>query len=222
MVDTKPSLVVLISGSGSNLQAIINAIENKQIHARLCAVISNRADAYGLQRARDTGITTYVIDHKCYNSRESFDLALIECIDKCQPKLVILAGFMRILTASFIQHYSDRLLNIHPSLLPKFKGLDTHKRALENAETKHGASVHIVSNELDSGSVVLQAEVPVKSGDTKETLAARVLEQEHEIYPFAISLIIDGKVKIKNNALIYNHKPLTQPLLWQSGQLKEQ
>ncbi len=217
-----PSLVVLISGSGSNLQAIINAVKNKQIHARLCAVISNRADSFGLQRAKNAGIKTFIIDHRNYHSRENFDSALIERIDECQPDLVILAGFMRILTTRFIQHYADRLLNIHPSLLPKYKGLNTHKRALENAETKHGASIHLVSNELDSGAIVLQAEIPINSSDTQEILAARVLKQEHVIYPLAIALIIDGELTISNNALTYNQKPLTHPLLWQSGLLREQ
>ena len=222
MISSLPSLVVLISGSGSNLQAIIEAVENRQIRAQICTVISNRADAGGLKRAQQAGIKTMVIEHTQYPSRETFDQALIAAIDKCQPVLVILAGFMRILTSGFIQHYADRLLNIHPSLLPRYKGLHTHQRALENGDSHHGASVHIVSSELDSGPLVIQAIVDVKTGDTAQQLAARVLEQEHQIYPLAIAMLIDGRLKINHNSVYFNNRQLHKPLLWCAGKLREQ
>ncbi len=221
MSTSLPSLVVLISGSGSNLQAIIRAVENGQIRAMICAVISNRADAGGLQYARLAGIDTFAIEHQQYETREQFDQALIQRIDHCQPELVILAGFMRILTDRFIHHYSGRLLNIHPSLLPKYKGLHTHRRVLLAGDKTHGASVHVVSTELDSGNLIIQAQVPVKTDDTEEKLAARVLKQEHLIYPLTISLIIAGTLKIKNNTLLYKGQPLKRALIWQSNQLCE-
>jgi len=216
-----PSLVILISGSGSNLQAIIEAVKNGQIRAKICAVISNRADAGGLQYARQAGIDTFVIEHQQYEAREQFDQALIHRIDSCQPELVILAGFMRILTDRFIHHYSGRLLNIHPSLLPKYKGLHTHRRVLAGEDKLHGASVHLVSTELDSGNLIIQAQVPVKTDDTEEKLATRVLKQEHIIYPLAISLIIAGTLKIKDHTLLYKGQLLNRPLIWQSGQMHE-
>jgi phosphoribosylglycinamide formyltransferase 1 len=216
----KANLVVLISGSGSNLQAIIDATENGYLDAEIKAVISNRAEAYGLERAREAGIETHIIRHQDYPDRVSFDQALIDIIDAYTPDLVILAGFMRILSPQFIRQYRHRLLNIHPSLLPRYKGLNTHQRAIDdNAET-HGASVHYVNDELDSGQVVVQAEVEVKAEDTADMLAARVLEQEHQIYPLAIGLHIDGAIRFSGDKLVYNGQPLDHPLRWENGQLR--
>ena len=185
-----PSIVILISGRGSNMQSIVKAIESGELPVTIAAVISNRPDAAGIQYAQQAGIPTTVVDHKQYESREQFDNALATAIDVYQPSYVILAGFMRILTAGFVNHYAGRLLNIHPSLLPKFKGLDTHQRAIDAGEKEHGASVHFVTAELDDGPIVMQASVPVLADDTAATLAARVLEQEHKLYPDAIKKLV--------------------------------
>lgn len=215
----KASLVVLISGSGSNLQAIIDAINSGQLDAEISAVISNKASAKGLDRAAAENITTHVVDHKDYPSREMFDKAMMDIIDPLDPDLVVLAGFMRILTEEFIKQYHHRLINIHPSLLPRYKGLHTHRQAIENADKIHGASVHYVSYELDSGPVILQAEVPVKDGDTEQTLATRVLVEEHKIYPKAIELHISGRVTFDDELLLFDGKPLSTPLLMKDGRL---
>lgn len=217
----KASLVVLVSGSGSNLQAIIDAIKNNQLHAKISAVISNRADARGLERAARENIAHYVIDHKQYPSRELFDRAMIKIIDPLNPDLVILAGFMRILSNDFIEHYAHRLMNIHPSLLPKYKGLNTHRQALENKDASHGASVHYVSHELDSGPLVIQAEVPVKETDTVATLAERVLSVEHKIYPLAIKLHLEGRIQFDGDELVFDNQPLRKPLRWQDNTLTQ-
>lgn len=182
-------------------------------------VISNRADAKGLDRALRANIPTRVIDHKDYASRELFDQAMIDTIDPLKPVLVILAGFMRILSDGFIRHYQNRLINIHPSLLPNYKGLNTHEKAIKNREDVHGASVHYVDIELDSGPVVIQVEVPVLASDTAETLAARVLAEEHKIYPLAIKLHIDGRLQFNKNHLLLDNEVLTRPLLWKNNQL---
>lgn len=215
----KASLVVLISGSGSNLLAIINAIKNNQLNAEIKAVISNKVTAKGLDHAIRENITTHVVDHKRYPSRELFDQALIQIIEPINPDLVVLAGFMRILSAGFIARYQHRLINIHPSLLPRYKGLNTHQLAIDNNDEVHGASVHYVNFELDSGPVVIQAEVPVLATDTAETLAARVLEEEHKIYPMAIQLHISGRVKFDNDQLKFDNQTLVKPLLWKNGKL---
>ncbi len=186
----KARLVILISGRGSNMQSIIRAIEAGELQADIAAVISNRPDAAGLQTASAAGIATQVINHRDFDSREAFDQQLAREIDDYQPDYVILAGFMRILTAAFVEHFAGRLINIHPSLLPKFKGLHTHQRAIEAGEREHGASVHFVTAELDDGPVILQAKVPVLKSDTPETLAARVLIEEHKLYPDALKLLI--------------------------------
>ena len=190
------NVVVLISGSGSNLQALIDSITKDGNPARIAAVISNRADTYGLERARQAGIATRVLDHKQFDGREAFDAALIEAIDGFAPQLVVLAGFMRILTPGFVNHYTGRLLNIHPSLLPKHKGLHTHQRALEAGDSEHGCSVHFVTEELDGGPLVVQAVVPVESGDTPESLAQRVHSQEHHIYPLAMRWFAEGRLRL--------------------------
>lgn len=183
-------VVVLLSGSGSNLQAIMDA----DLPIDIVAVISNRACAYGLERARQQGIPTEVLPGKDFASREDYDQALQQRIDHYQPGLVVLAGFMRILTEDFVRHYEGRMLNIHPSLLPKYRGLHTHQRALDAGDSEHGCSVHFVTPELDAGPVILQAKVPVLEGDTAETLAARVLEQEHRAYPEAIRRFASGQL----------------------------
>ncbi|MGD8266048.1 MAG: phosphoribosylglycinamide formyltransferase [Chromatiales bacterium] len=187
-------VVVMISGNGSNLQAIIDASKNDPGLYEVVAVISNREDAYGLERADQAGISSAVIDHKAYDSRESYDHALMQIIDAFTPGLVVLAGFMRILTPEFVHHYTGRMLNIHPSLLPKYKGLNTHQRAIDAGDKVHGCSVHFVTEELDDGPVLLQAEVPVLDGDTAESLAERVHVQEHIIYPEAVRRFALGEL----------------------------
>lgn len=187
---SRARLVILISGRGSNMRSIIEAADNGELDVDIKAVISNRPDAAGLEFASQAGIETAVIDHKQFDSRESFDKAMADAIDQYQPSFVILAGFMRILTADFVEHFAGRLINIHPSLLPKFKGLHTHERAIEAGEIEHGASVHFVTAELDDGPVILQAKVPVMADDNADTLAARVLEQEHLLYPAAIKKLV--------------------------------
>jgi phosphoribosylglycinamide formyltransferase-1 len=195
-MSTPCNVVVLISGSGSNLQALIDSLAGGDTPAAIRAVISNRADAYGLERARQAGIETCFLDHKSYADRESFDAALIQAIDGFDADLVLLAGFMRILSADFVRHYQGRLLNIHPSLLPKYKGLHTHQRALEAGDAEHGCSVHFVTEELDGGPLVVQAAIPVESDDTPETLAQRVHVQEHVIYPLAMRWFAEGRVRL--------------------------
>ena len=189
-------VVVLLSGTGSNLQALIDSDDVKASPATLRAVISNRADAPGLQRAKNAGIDTRVLDHKAFEGREAFDAALIEIIDTFNPHLVVLAGFMRILSADFVRHYQGRLLNIHPSLLPKYKGLHTHQRALEAQDREHGCSVHFVTEELDGGPLVVQAVIPVESEDTPSSLAQRVHAQEHRIYPLAVRWFAEGRLSL--------------------------
>lgn len=185
------NIVILISGSGSNMAAIVRAAEQGRwgqgLNARVAAVLSNRADAQGLDLARDLGIATQVLDHKTFASREAFDAALMAEIDRYAPALVVLAGFMRILTPGFVARYDGRLLNIHPSLLPAFPGLNTHQRAIDAGCCFAGATVHQVTAELDHGAILAQAVVPVLLNDTAESLAARVLTQEHWIYPQAVA-----------------------------------
>ncbi|WGL17693.1 phosphoribosylglycinamide formyltransferase [Microbulbifer bruguierae] len=188
--------VVLISGSGTNLQAFLDAAADSACAYSLAAVISNKGDAYGLVRARDAGVATEVLSHKNFGDRESFDQAMAELVDTYQPDLVILAGFMRILTPGFVRHYSGRMLNIHPSLLPKYQGLHTHQRALDAGDSEHGATVHFVTEELDGGPPILQAAVAIEPGDTAETLAQRVLVQEHKIYPLAATWFAQGRLKM--------------------------
>lgn len=180
------SIVVLISGSGSNLQAVLDNCASGFIAGRVSAVISNKADAYGLERARLANVPAFVLDHKQFADRASYDAALMQLIDQQQADLVVLAGFMRILTAEFVGHYQGRLLNIHPSLLPKYQGLNTHQRALDAGDKEHGCSVHFVTAELDGGPVVLQAKVPIFPEDDAAAVAARVHEQEHRVYPLVI------------------------------------
>jgi phosphoribosylglycinamide formyltransferase-1 len=213
------SIVILISGRGTNLQSIIDAVKGGDIKARISAVISNRPDAQGLERARLENIDAVVIDQNQYHDRSSYDRALSEKIDEYAPDLIVLAGFMRILSKEFIQRFDNMILNIHPSLLPELKGLHTHRRALEEGKKVHGASVHFVSNELDSGPVVIQAEVPVLPEDTEDTLAERVLQQEHKIYPLAISWFVEGRLDANDNIILLDGVALNEPVLWKADRL---
>ena len=200
-------VVVLISGRGTNLQAIIDDSRARDCPYRLAAVISNRADAAGLDRARRAGIETRVVEHTRYPGREAFDAALIEAIDRFGATLVVLAGFMRILTQDFVSHYARRLINIHPSLLPDFPGLDTHARAIAAGAREHGASVHFVTEELDGGPIIIQARVPVLAGDDIDTLAARVLEQEHRILPQAVRWFAEGRLSVEGSRALLDGQP---------------
>ena len=188
--DKKPAIVILISGRGSNMISIVEAMQNGSLPITVAAVISNRPEAPGLDYAKRLDIATDVIDHTDFESREYFDQALAQKIDSYSPDLIVLAGFMRILTTEFVEQFEGKLINIHPSLLPKFKGLNTHQRVIDAGEKEHGASVHFVTPELDDGPVVLQASVAVLDTDTAKTLAARVLEQEHKLYPDAIRKLV--------------------------------
>ena len=181
-----PRLVILISGRGSNMLSIINEVKQGTLTADIVAVISNKPEAAGLIAAQQAGINTEVVDHTAFDNRDAFDKALADRIDGYQPDLVILAGFMRILTPEFVTRFTNRLINIHPSLLPKYKGLNTHQRVIEAGEKQHGATVHFVTAELDDGPIIVQASVPVKEDDDIETLTKRVLAQEHKLYPQAI------------------------------------
>ncbi len=199
---------MLVSGSGSNLQAFIEACGDPSYPCIVAAVISNRPGAHGLERARAAGIATEVLDHTDFASREDFDAELARRIDAHAPDLVILAGFMRILTAGFVRHYAGRLLNIHPSLLPRYPGLHTHQRALEAGDAEHGATVHFVTEDLDGGPAILQARVPVLPGDTPQSLAARVLEREHRIYPLAARLYAEGRLRLHGERAELDGNPL--------------
>ncbi|RZI40727.1 phosphoribosylglycinamide formyltransferase [Herbaspirillum sp. HC18] len=192
------NIVILISGRGSNMQAIVRAAKSEQWPCRIAAVISNRADAQGLEFAAEHGIATAVVPSKAYASRDDFDAALRTEVDKFEPDLVVLAGFMRILTPPFVEHYAGRLLNIHPSLLPSFPGLATHSQALAAGVKVHGATVHFVTAELDHGPIVEQAVVPVLPQDDEHSLADRVLVQEHIIYPKAVRWFVEGRLTIEN------------------------
>lgn len=192
------NIVILISGRGSNMEAVVRAADSEAWPARIAAVISNKPEAKGLDFARARGIPTAVVANKEYASRAEFDAALQETIDRFAPDLVVLAGFMRILTAPFVAHYDGRMLNIHPSLLPLFPGLGTHQQALDAGETEHGATVHFVTAELDHGPVVAQARIPVLPGDTEDTLAARLLVEEHKLYPHAVRLFVEDRLSIAN------------------------
>jgi phosphoribosylglycinamide formyltransferase-1 len=195
------NIVILISGRGSNMESVVRAARAEQWPARIAAVISNKADAGGLAFAQANGIPTAVVPSKDFTDRAEFDAALQDTIDRFEPDLVVLAGFMRILTPPFVEHFAGRMLNIHPSLLPKFPGLATHRQALDAGEARHGATVHVVTAELDHGPVLGQAEVEVLPGDTEATLSARVLVQEHILYPRVIRDFIEGRFDAQSDAL---------------------
>ena len=201
-------IVVLISGQGSNLDAIVRASEAQDWPGRVVAVISNRAEARGLQSAQAKGIATAALDHKAFADRAAFDAALADLIDGHAPDLVVLAGFMRILTPAFVARYEGRMLNIHPSLLPAFTGLNTHRRALEEGCKVTGATVHFVSADLDHGPIVAQAVVPVLPGDDEAALARRVLAAEHELYPRAVGWFVKGELDLKDGRVTHRgHEP---------------
>ena len=189
-------IVVLISGSGTNMQAIVEACQQQRIDGEVVGVISNKANVGGLEKAAVANIPTAVLSHKDYDTREAYDADLQQLIDGFQPDVVVLAGFMRILTAEFTQHYHGRMLNIHPSLLPKYRGINTHQRALDNGDKEHGVSVHFVTEELDGGPVILQARVPVFEGDEASDLQQRVHAQEHRIYPLVVQWLCSGRLKL--------------------------
>lgn len=204
------SIVVLISGNGSNLQAIIDHIQAAKIDGQIAAVISNVDDVYGLQRAQQADIEALVVSHRDYASREEYDTALLTNIEKFKPDLIVLAGFMRILTPYFVNFYSGKLLNVHPSLLPKYKGLNTHQRAIDNNDTEHGASIHFVSPELDGGPVILQAKVPVFAEDSATDLAARVQEQEQQIYPLVVKWFCDNRLAMRQGRAFLDNEMLEE------------
>ncbi|MEH0713717.1 phosphoribosylglycinamide formyltransferase [Vibrio owensii] len=190
------NIVVLISGNGSNLQAILEACEANMPNAQVAAVFSNKADAYGLERAKQFDVNSHFVDPKAFESREDFDAELMKQIDEYQPDVIVLAGYMRILSSAFVSHYLGKMINIHPSLLPKYPGLHTHQRAIDAGDKEHGTSVHFVTEELDGGPVVLQAKVPVFEDDDADALAARVQTQEHNIYPMVTKWLVEGRLSM--------------------------
>ncbi|KAA5968148.1 phosphoribosylglycinamide formyltransferase [Pantoea sp. M_9] len=201
-------LVVLISGNGSNLQSILDACASGRINGSVAAVFSNKESAYGLTRAQQASVPGLALSPRDFPDREAFDRQLMQEIDAFEPDLVVLAGYMRILSSAFVAHYHDRLLNIHPSLLPKYPGLHTHRQALENGDKEHGTSVHFVTDELDGGPVVLQARVPIFPGDDEAEITARVQHQEHAIYPLAISWFTDGRLVMRDGKAWLDGQPL--------------
>lgn len=208
MSELRHRIVVLISGSGTNLQALIDAVSAGSVTADIAAVISNRPGVGGLNRAEQAGIATEVLDHKQFTDRAAFDAALAERIDAYQPDLVVLAGFMRILTPEFTGRYAGRMLNIHPSLLPAYQGLATHQRALDAGETVHGVTVHFVTAELDGGPSVIQARVPILAGDNAESLAKRVQQQEHIVYPLAVKWFTESRLRLTDGQVWLDNEPL--------------
>ncbi|MDB5820721.1 MAG: purN [Rhizobacter sp.] len=197
------NIVILISGRGSNMRAIVQACAEEGWNARVAAVVSNRADAQGLEFAREHGIAVEVVEHRAFASREAFDEALAERIDLHRPDLVVLAGFMRILTPAFVQHYERRIVNVHPSLLPAFTGLHTHRRAIEAGCKLAGLTVHLVTAELDHGPIIAQAMVPVLADDTEDTLSSRVLEQEHRVYPRAVGWFVNDRLNFDHGIVTH-------------------
>ena len=210
------SLVVLISGSGSNLQAIIDAIEAGMLNAQIRAVISNRPDAYGLTRAREHGIPAISLDHTQFSDREHFDRQLQQQIDDLHPDLIVLAGYMRILSTAFIQHFHPHILNVHPSLLPRYQGLRTHQRALDNGDREHGVSIHIVTPELDSGPVILQGRFAIDPSDTADSLQQKAHRLEHRMYPQVLQWFSEGRLSLEDGQPWFDHQPLQQPIEFQA------
>ncbi len=209
---TKASAVVLISGSGSNLQAFIDQIEAGELNIEITKVISNNPDAFGLERAKKANIQTAVINHRDYDSRELFDQALMDCIDQSEPEIIILAGFMRILTTEFVEHYEHRLINIHPSLLPKYPGTNTHQRVLDADEAWHGASIHFVIPEVDAGPVILQGRLEIKQDDTASTLQQRIHKIEHRIYPLAVAWLADHRLSVVEGQVLLDDEKSSEQL----------
>jgi phosphoribosylglycinamide formyltransferase-1 len=212
VTEKKPqkSIVVLVSGDGSNLQAVIDDITNQRINGHISAVIANQNSAYGLVRAEKSGIPAIFIDHKTFASREEYDTKMIVCIDEFKPDLIVLAGFMRILTPAFVEHFQGKMLNIHPSLLPKYKGLHTHQRAIDAGDNEHGASVHFVTPELDGGPVVLQSKVPVFDQQDTQELEERVKQQERQMYPLVIKWFCEDRLKMFDNKAVLDNQVLAE------------
>lgn len=210
---TQPKrIAVLISGSGSNLQALIDHQKQHPELYQIVLVISNKADAFGLQRAEKAGIKNIVIDHKQFADRETFDAELQNALENSQAELVVLAGFMRILTEEFTQHFLGKMLNIHPSLLPKYPGLNTHQRAIDAGDCEHGLSVHFVTPELDGGPAILQAKVCIENEDSVETLQNKVHQQEHLAYPLVVQWFAEGRLEFKNGQAWFDQQQLDHPL----------
>ena len=206
------ALAVLISGNGSNLQAIIDAIESGELNAEIRLVVSNEPSAYGLERARRHGLPVCTIDHRDFADREAFDASLAEALSAASPDIIVLAGFMRILGASLVHRFEHRILNIHPSLLPRYKGLDTYRRALENGDTRHGVSIHLVTAELDDGPVLLQGSYPVEPDDGVEELMRKGHALEHRMYPAVLGWLAEGRLTIEGGRAYYDNAPLQAPL----------
>lgn len=218
MLDSKPThakcrVVILISGNGSNLQALINASYREDVHFQPVAVISNKTDAYGLKRAQAAGIPNFILNHHSYSTRVDYDKALIQEIDRHKPELVVLAGFMRILSNEFVQHYQGKLLNIHPSLLPKYRGLHTHQQVLDAGDHEHGVTVHFVTEELDGGPPIVQTKIQVLDNDNAESLTKRVQAHEHHIYPLATEWFAQKRLYLRGNTVYFDNEPLEKPLL---------
>lgn len=207
-----PRILVLASGSGTNLQALIEASRERDFPGQIIAVGCNQPGAFALERAQQANIETFVVNHRDFGSREEFDAALMADILRHNPDLIVLAGFMRILTTDFVRAFRGRMLNIHPSLLPKYTGLNTHKRALEAGDTVHGVSIHFVTEELDGGPVIAQAEVAVNPDDTEASLAERVQEQEHVLYPIVVRWFCEGRVQLGSDCVLFDGEPLAQPM----------
>lgn len=204
--------VVLISGSGSNLQAFIDQIDAGELPIQISLVISNKADAYGLERANSAGIATAIVDHKRYASRLAFDQALIAAIDEVKPDIIILAGFMRILTPEFVNHYANRLVNIHPSLLPKYPGTNTHQRALDAGDKWHGASIHFVVPEVDAGPIILQGRLPIMSNDSAKSLQQRIHKIEHQLYPQAVKWFAEQRLSFDAGKVLLDGETAAEQL----------
>src|SRR5690554_1368099 len=207
-----PTIVVLASGSGTNLQALIDASRERDFPGEILAVGCNRPGAFALERAAQANLKTFVLDHTNYGSREEFDGALLARLREFNPDLIVLAGFMRILTSDFVRAFRGRILNVHPSLLPAYTGLNTHQRVLDAGEAVHGVSIHFVTEELDGGPVIAQAEIRVQAGDTAETLSERVQQQEHQLYPIVVRWFCEGRVQLAAEGVLFDGQRLEQPL----------
>lgn len=205
-------IAVLFSGNGTNMQSVIKHVRQGRIHARIACAISNRADAYGLTRAKQAGVPAHVVEHGRYPSRQSFEEELIRILENYGVETIVLAGFMRVFSEVFTRRYANRILNIHPSLLPKYPGLETHHRVLAAKDAQHGCSVHFVTEALDEGPLVLQAKVPVFETDDVHSLIRRVLEKEHMVFPLAIRWFCEGKLQCNNGTVYFNDKILERPL----------
>ncbi|VEJ56238.1 phosphoribosylglycinamide formyltransferase [Pragia fontium] len=202
------NIVVLISGSGSNLQAIIDACRNGQINGNIKAVFSNVPEAYGLVRAQQAGIATELVESKYFASRADYELVLADTIDRYTPDLIVLAGYMRILSPTFVNRYTGKLLNIHPSLLPKYPGLHTHRQALDNGDSEHGATIHFVTEELDGGPIILQAAIPITPQDSEAEVIKKVQQQEHRIYPLVVGWFMQGRLAMRDGKAWMDNHPL--------------